>query len=70
MTIWHSINEGVVDDLLAAQVDVYVLQLRLSSIGSSVTQPCAGAWSGTGCVQVYSMKSLCIWWMIVFRVCA
>jgi hypothetical protein len=31
-------NEGELDALLAAHIDVYVLQHRLSSIGSSVTQ--------------------------------
>jgi hypothetical protein len=33
--IWHPTNMGKVDSLLAAQVDVYLLQLRLSS---AVTQ--------------------------------
>ena len=35
MPIWHPTNIGEVDALLAAQVDVYLLQLRLSS---AVTQ--------------------------------
>jgi hypothetical protein len=33
--IWHPTNMGEVDALLAAQVDVFLLQLRLSS---AVTQ--------------------------------
>jgi hypothetical protein len=66
MPIWHSINEGEVDALLAAHVDVYVLQLRLSSVGSFVTRSCAVAWMldrRRSSLFIYSMRSLCMLWM-------